>query len=119
MEAVNKCLEAYLCHFSLERQAQWIQRSPLAEWWYNSAYHSATKMTPFEVVYGQFPSSMISYLPYFLKVREADNTLTTPTNILHALKDKLVLDLNHMKQHVNQHHFECHFEEGDQVFLHL
>jgi hypothetical protein len=26
---------------------------------------------------------------------------------------------NKMKQQVDQHHSKCHFEEGDQVFLHL
>jgi hypothetical protein len=54
-EAVNKCLEAYLRCFSLNRQAQWVQWLPLAEWWYNTTYHGATKMTPFEAVYGKSP----------------------------------------------------------------
>jgi hypothetical protein len=38
---------------------QWI---PLVEWWYNTSYHGATKMTPFEAVYGQKPLSVTSYL---------------------------------------------------------
>jgi transposase InsO family protein len=51
-EVVNKCLETYLSFFSLENQNQWPQWLPLAEWWYNTSYHIATRMTPFEVVYG-------------------------------------------------------------------
>jgi hypothetical protein len=52
MKVVNKCLETYLRCFSLEKQNQWAQWLPLAEWWYNTSYHTATHMTPFEAVYG-------------------------------------------------------------------
>jgi IS30 family transposase len=52
MEVVNKCLETYLRCFSLENKNQWAQWLPLDEWWYNTSYHIATHMTPFEAVYG-------------------------------------------------------------------
>jgi hypothetical protein len=48
MEVVNKCLETYLRCFDSEKQHQWVQWLPLAEWWYNTSYHIATRMTPFE-----------------------------------------------------------------------
>jgi hypothetical protein len=51
-KVVNKCLETYLRCFSLENKNQWDQWLPLVEWWYNTKYHTATCMTPFEVVYG-------------------------------------------------------------------
>jgi transposase InsO family protein len=62
MEVVNKCLETYLRFFSSKKKTQWAQWLPLAEWWYNTSYHTATRMTPFEVVYGQKPPSVLSYL---------------------------------------------------------
>jgi hypothetical protein len=65
---VNKCLETYLRCFSFEKQNQWAQWLPLAEWWYNTSYHTATCMTPFEAVYGQKPTSVLSYLPGTSKV---------------------------------------------------
>jgi hypothetical protein len=43
--------------------------------------------------------------------------MTSHANILGTLKDNLVLAQNRMKKHVYKHHFECHFEKGDQVFL--
>jgi hypothetical protein len=52
MEVVNKCLETYLRCFASEKKNQWSQWLPLAEWWYNTSYHIATRMTPFEAVYG-------------------------------------------------------------------
>jgi hypothetical protein len=30
---------------------------PLAEWWYNTNFHSATKITPYEVLY-RFPTNI-------------------------------------------------------------
>jgi hypothetical protein len=60
-EIFNKCLETYLRCFASERKNQWAQWLPLIEWWYNTSYHTATHMTPFEVVYGQNPLSVLSY----------------------------------------------------------
>ena len=75
-EVVNKCLETYLRCFSSERKNQWDQWLPLVEWWYNSSYHTTTCMTPFEVVYGQKPPSILSYLPGSSKVQAIDQMLT-------------------------------------------
>jgi hypothetical protein len=75
MEVVNNCLETYLRCFASEKQHQWAQWLPLAEWWYNTSYHTTTRMTPFEVVYGQKPPSVLSYLPSTLKVQAVDQTL--------------------------------------------
>jgi hypothetical protein len=51
-KVVNKCLETYLRCFASEKKNQWAQWLPLAEWWYNTSYHTTTGMDPFEVVYG-------------------------------------------------------------------
>ena len=40
---VNKCLEGYLCCFVFDKQTQWVKCLPLAEWWYNTSSHIATK----------------------------------------------------------------------------
>jgi hypothetical protein len=72
MEVVNKCLETYLRCFASAKQHQWAQWLPLVEWWYNTTYHTTTRMTPFEAVYGQKPPSVISYLPGTSKVQAVD-----------------------------------------------
>jgi hypothetical protein len=51
-KVVNKCLESYLRCFSSEKKNQWTQWLPLAQWWYNTSYHTTTHMNPFEAVYG-------------------------------------------------------------------
>ena len=67
-KVVNKCLETYLRCFSLKKKNWWAQWLPLAEWWYDTSYHTTTCMTPFEAVYGQKPPSVLSYLPGVSKV---------------------------------------------------
>jgi hypothetical protein len=114
---VDKCLETYLRCFASEKKNQWAQWLPLVEWWYNTSYHTATRVTLFEVVYGQKPPSVLSYLPGASKVQAIDLTLTTREAILRTLKENLVMAQNHMKQQADQGRSEHHFAEGDQVFL--
>ena len=88
--------------FASEKQHQWVQWLPLAEWWYNTSYHIATRMTPFEAVYGQKPPSILSYLSGTSKVQVVDQTLTVQEDILRTLKENLVMAHNHMKQQEDQ-----------------
>jgi hypothetical protein len=76
-------------------------------------------MTPFEAIYGHKPPSILSYLPCASKVRAVDLTLTAREDILHTVKENLVMAQNHMKQQADQGRSECQFVEGDQVFLRL
>jgi hypothetical protein len=119
MEVVNKCLETYLRCFASKKKSQWAQWLPLDEWWYNTSYHTTTHMTPFEVIYGQKPPSVLSYLPGASKVQAVDLTLISREAILHTLKENLVMAHNHMKQQADQGLSEHRFAKGDQVFLQL
>jgi hypothetical protein len=103
-------LETYLRCFASEKKNQLSQWLPLAEWWYNTSYHTATQMTPFEVVYGQKPPSVLSYLPGVSKVQAVDQTLTIREAILCTLKDNLVMAQNRMKQQADQGRSERQFE---------
>jgi hypothetical protein len=118
-DVANKCLETYLRCFSSKKKHQWAQWLPLSEWWYNTSYHTTTRMTPFEAVYGQNPPSVLSYVLGTSKVQVVEQTLTVQEDIIHTLKENLVMAQNRMKQQEDQGHFECQFAEGDHVFLGL
>ena len=47
-ERVNRCLETYLRCFTHACPTKWMQWLALAEFWYNSSYHSALDKSPFE-----------------------------------------------------------------------
>lgn len=62
-EAVNKCLEMYLRCFVFDNPRMWYRCLGWAEYWYNTAVHSSTGMTPFQVVYGREPPTILRYAP--------------------------------------------------------
>lgn len=62
-EIVNKCLEMYLRCMCGEEPKEWSKWIPLAEWWYNTHFHTATHFTPYEIVYKQPPPTHLPYLP--------------------------------------------------------
>lgn len=57
-ERLNRCLEHFLRAMASQRPHKWANWLALAEWWYNSTYKSAIKMTPFEALYGVKPRQM-------------------------------------------------------------
>ena len=72
-EIVNKCLEGYLCYFVSDKQTQWVKWLPLAEWWYNTSFHTVEKMTPFMALYGYHPPSITSSLRENSKVQAVED----------------------------------------------
>ncbi|MCH81746.1 Ty-3/gypsy retroelement polyprotein [Trifolium medium] len=62
-EIVNKSLETYLRCMCGDQPKTWLQWLSLAEYWYNTNFHSAIHTTPYEVVYGQPPPVHLPYIP--------------------------------------------------------
>lgn len=46
-----------------DKPASWSKWLALAEWWYNTNFHSSIHTTPYEVVYGQAPPIHLPYFP--------------------------------------------------------
>jgi hypothetical protein len=118
-EIVNKCLEGYLRFFVSDKQTQWFKWLPLAEWWYNTSFHTATKMTPFMALYGYHPPSITSSLKEKSKVQVVEDHIEHQQQVLQLLKENLTMAQNRMKQQAYQHRSERSFEVGDWVFLRL
>ncbi|KAL0340888.1 UNVERIFIED_CONTAM: Transposon Ty3-G Gag-Pol polyprotein [Sesamum radiatum] len=64
-ERVNQCVENYLrcmCHL---RPSQWHKWLSLAEYWYNTNFHTGLKLTPFQALYGYVPGPLTidPYIP--------------------------------------------------------
>ena len=81
-EIVNKCLEAYLRCFVSNKQTQWVKWLPLAQWCYNTSFHTATKMTPFMALYGYHPPSITSYLRENSQVQEVEDHIKHQQEVL-------------------------------------
>lgn len=60
-----------------------------AEWSYNTGYHIATKMAPYEIVYGLSPPLVSFYDSGTTNVVSVDQTLQERNRILAVLKSNL------------------------------
>jgi len=54
-ERVNQCLETFLRCFVSSTPTKWIDWIYLAEYWYNTSWHSSLGYSPFFVMYGRNP----------------------------------------------------------------
>jgi len=118
-EVVNRCLENYLRCMCHARPHLWNKWLPLAEYWYNTNYHSSSQMTPFELVYGQAPPIHLPYLPGKSKVAVVARSLQERENMLLFLKFHLMRAQHRMKQFADQHRTERTFDIGDFVYVKL
>ena len=75
IKIVNKCLEGYLHFFVSDKQTQLVKWLTLAEWWYNTSFHTVAKMTPFMELYGYHPPSITSSLIDQSKVQEVQENI--------------------------------------------
>ena len=65
---------------------EWSQWLPLAEWWYNTSYHSAIHTTPYEAVYRQPHPVHLPYLAGESLVATVDRSLQAREVAIKMLK---------------------------------
>lgn len=118
-EVVNRCLETYLCCMCSDRPHLWSKWIPLAEYWYNTNFHTSTQLTPFEAVYGQAPPINLLFLPGESKVAVVARTLQERENMILILKFHLLRAQHKMQQNADLHCTDRSFEIGDYVFVKL
>ncbi|CAM8924213.1 unnamed protein product [Rhodiola kirilowii] len=118
-EVTNRTLETYLrcmCSYSPHTWSKWL---PLAEWWYNTTYHTASRCTPYEVIYCQPPPLHLPYLPGESKCVVVDRNLQKREEVISMLKFHLLRAQNRMKQYADSHRSAREFQVGDFVYLKL
>ena len=117
-EAVNKCLETYLRCFIGSKPKQWPKWLAWAEYWYNTNYHGAIRMTPFKALYGREPPTLLrgggdSYNDEVQGLMEERNCM------LDELKFQLERAQNRMRVYADRKRRDVEYEEGDMVYLKL
>lgn len=118
-EVVNRCLENYLRMFTWQQPQDWSKWLPMAEWWYNTSFHSAINTTPYEVVYGQAPPLHLPYLSHNSHIEAIDRSFTVRENMLRTLKDNLRMAVHKMKQQANKRRSGREFRVGEWAFVKL
>lgn len=118
-EVVNRCLEAYLRCMCTDAPHEWSFWLPLAEWWFNTHFHSATQRTPYEVVYNQAPPLHLPYLAGESTVEAVDRSMQKRELMIQDLKRHLLRAQDRMKFQADKHRSERSFQIGDWVWLKL
>ena len=118
-ERVNQCMETFLRCFVHATPVKWFEWLHLAEFWYNSSWHSALDRSPFEALYG--------YSPRYFGIDAID--ACPSVELTEWLEDKMVMQ-NLIKQHLlraqrrmkeqaDKKRSERTFQTGDWVYLKL
>lgn len=81
-EVLNRVLETYLRCFVCDSPKLWLQFLHLAEYWYNSSYQSAIRMSPFEALYGRAPPGMKQFTVGSTTVASLDESLAKRHRVL-------------------------------------
>ena len=77
-EIVNKSLEQYLRAFVGDKPHKWVEWLPLVEYWFNTYFHTAIKLTLFEALYGYSPLKLQDYIPGTTVNAASENTFWLP-----------------------------------------
>lgn len=91
----------------------------LAEFWYNSNFHSAINTSAFEVVYGQSPPIHVSYNAGDSMVDLVDRSLAAREQAIATLKFHLSRTQNRMSQQANKGRIVKQFNVHSWVYLKL
>ncbi|XP_047267448.1 uncharacterized protein LOC124897897 [Capsicum annuum] len=102
---------------TFEKPKQWPQWLPLAAWWYNTTYHTATHLTPFEEVYGQKPPLLLPYISFDSALVIVDRSLQARETTIRDLKSYLEKDQGRMKIQDDRKRTDWTYTVGDQEYF--
>jgi hypothetical protein len=118
LEHLNQCLETYLrcmVYSCPTKSANWIS---LAEFWYNSTFHSAHGMSPFQALYGHPPCHFGITVDDACVVSDLKQWLEERQSVLQHIQN-LTRAQHHMKMQADKNRVEHSFEVGDWVYVKL
>ncbi|XP_026452183.1 uncharacterized protein LOC113352590 [Papaver somniferum] len=118
-EATNRTLECYLRCFAGMKPTDWRKWLPWAEWWYNTSFHSAIRMSPYQALYSRPPPAVTAYLPGSTSVHDVELNLKARDHTLKLLKSHLHDAQSRMKKYADSHRTEHSFSVDDWVYLRL
>jgi len=117
-ERLNQCVENFLRCLVNACPKKWLDWLPLAEYWHNTAFHSALGKTPFEVVYGQSRHLGISDTSA-CQAADLEGWLQERELLSKLIHQHLLRAQQRMKHHADKNRSEREFAVGDLVYLKL
>ncbi|WZZ08423.1 hypothetical protein YC2023_094344 [Brassica napus] len=121
-EVVNRTLGTLLRAFIKKNLKSWEDYLPHCEFAYNHAVHSASKFSPFEIVYGFNPTSPLDLIP-LPECERVSLDGKKKAEMVKQLHEQARLNIEEKTKqyvkHANKGRREMVFKEGDKVWVHL
>jgi len=118
-EVVNKVIAMYLRCVTGDRPRAWVDWLSWAEYCYNTSFHTALRMTPFEVVYGRPPPPILPYRQGSARTDAVDSLLRDRDELLAEVRQRLLQAQQLSKKYYDAGHRDVEFQVGDWVWLRL
>ncbi|GJS64186.1 putative mitochondrial protein [Tanacetum coccineum] len=87
----------------------------LAEYWYNTSYHTSSKATPFKILYGRDPPKIIPYETSSAPTFEVDKYLKERDRVLDDLRKNLLKSQQIMRAQSDNHRRDVQFCVGEKI----
>ena len=109
----------YLRCNSGDRPREWLDWLPWAKYVYNTAYHSALRTTPFQVVYGRQPPMLLPYSASTAATATVDSLLQDRDVFITDVREHLLQAQEYAKRNYDAQHRPLEFHVNDWVWLRL
>ena len=118
-ERVNQCIETFLRCFVNACPLKWLKWLPLAEYWYNTSWHTSLGRSPFEVLYGHSPHHFGLTALDACTSPDVTSWLSERAVMTELVNQHLHRAQLRMKKQADKNRSERTFSVGDSVFVKL
>jgi hypothetical protein len=119
IDRVNQCMETYLRCFVNACPQKWLRWLSLAEFWYNTCFHTSIGRSPFVALYGYSPRHFGIPVTPAASVPDINTWLQEHQLMTDLVKQHLNRACVRMKSQAGKGRSESEFMVGDLVFLKL
>jgi hypothetical protein len=112
-------METFLRCFANAAPSKWFDYLHLAEFWYNTTWHSALNQSPFFVLYGHSPRQLGLEASATCTVSSLDDWLQQKSVMQALIQQHLARATNRMKMQADKNRTERSFAVGSWVYVKL
>nr|GEU47307.1 putative reverse transcriptase domain-containing protein [Tanacetum cinerariifolium] len=116
-ECIIQTLKDMLRACIIDFGGSWDVRIPLAEFSYNSSYHSSIRCAPFEALNGRKCRSLVLWADIGEGSLIGPELVLETTDKVVLIKEKIKAARDHQNSYANKRHKPLEFKVGDQVLL--